>query len=141
MTTTLGTPAESARELYVKTPVTAEEVFKAIGRLSKAARDEIDRLLRFLDEKDNHTEREPDDEGDDADAEPSLGSFDLMTDQAKAWQQRSLWAFPAPDGEQDDADNEQSEASGIGDQDGLDEQVPFRDWQNGGWSDGKRRPN
>jgi len=24
---------------------------------------------------------------------------------------------------------EESEASGIGDQDGLDEQVPFRDWQ------------
>jgi hypothetical protein len=39
------------------------------------------------------------------------------------------------DAEQDDADNEdsdpaeESEASGIADQDGLDEQVPFRDWQ------------
>jgi hypothetical protein len=39
------------------------------------------------------------------------------------------------DNEQDDCDNEESdpaelsEVSGIGDQDGLDEQVPFRDWQ------------
>jgi hypothetical protein len=28
-----------------------------------------------------------------------------------------------------DADLEESEASGIADQDGLDEQAPFRDWQ------------
>ena len=28
-----------------------------------------------------------------------------------------------------DSDLEESEASGIADQDGLDEQVPFRDWQ------------
>ena len=31
-----------------------------------------------------------------------------------------------------DPDLEESEPSGIGDQDGLDEQVPFRDWQNVG---------
>jgi hypothetical protein len=72
--------AEPAGELYYPTPVTPEEAFQAIGRLRKAARDEIDRLIRFLDETDNHMELEPDD-------------------------------------------------SGIGDQDGLDEQVPFRDWQ------------
>jgi hypothetical protein len=40
-----------------------------------------------------------------------------------------------PDNEQDDCDYEDadpaalSEESGIADQDGLDEQVPFRDWQ------------
>jgi hypothetical protein len=38
--------------------------------------------------------------------EPSLGSFDRITDQDKAWRQQSLWAFPAIDGEQDDADRE-----------------------------------
>jgi hypothetical protein len=72
-----------------------------------------------------------------------------MTDQSKAWQQRSLWGFPAVDGEQDDADAEPSLGSmgeqhlnqelwskddsrdlerddgdsGIGDFDGLLEQV------------------
>lgn len=124
-------PGESTGALY-KTPVTPEEAFQAIGRLRKDARDEIDRLIRFLDSTDNHMEREPDDEGDDADAEPSLGSFDRMTDQGKAWQQRSLWAFPAVDGEQDDADHEAGEASGIGDLDGLLEQVGSQDWQGGG---------
>jgi hypothetical protein len=43
-------------------------VFQAIGRLRKEARDEIDRLIRFLDETDNHMELEPD--GGD---QPSLG--------------------------------------------------------------------
>jgi hypothetical protein len=55
--------AESAGAFYVKTPVTPEEIFRAIGRLRKEARDEIDRLIRFLDETDNHIEREPEEEG------------------------------------------------------------------------------
>ena len=54
----LERPAESAGALYVKTPVTPEEAFQAIGRLRKAARDEIDRLIQFLDDTDNHMERE-----------------------------------------------------------------------------------
>jgi hypothetical protein len=64
--------------IYYKTPVTPEEAFQAIGRLRKEARDEIDRLIRFLDQTDNHMEREPDgDEDEDSgDTEPSLGSFD-----------------------------------------------------------------
>jgi hypothetical protein len=45
-----------------------------------------------------------------------------MTNQEKAWRQRSLWAFPAVDGEQDDADSEESD-TGIGDLDGLSEQA------------------
>jgi hypothetical protein len=58
-----------------------------------------------------------------------------MTDQSKAWRQVSGELCFSADPEQDDADNEdsdpaeESEASGIADQDGLDEQVPFRDWQ------------
>lgn len=98
-----GKPEEG---LYYPTPVTPEEAFQAIGRLRKEARDEIDRLIRFLDETDNHMEREPEDEGDDAEDEPSLGSFDRMTDQERSWRQQSLWAFPAVDGEQDDCDRE-----------------------------------
>ena len=77
------------------------------------------------------------------DAEPSLGSFDRMVDQEKSW--RTIDRNPdiygwsgGSDNELDDCDfedsdpTEESEASGIGDQDGLDEQVPFRDWQNVG---------
>jgi hypothetical protein len=81
-------------------------------------------------------EREPDDpEEDGGDTEPSLGSFDRMINQSKAWQQVSGELCFSVDAEQDDCDNEdsdpaeESEASGIGDQDGLDEQVPFQDWQ------------
>jgi hypothetical protein len=70
--------------IYYKTPVTPEEAFQAIGRLRKEARDEIDRLIRFLDKTDDYVSREL---------------------------------------EQDDGE------TGIADQDGLDEQVPFRDWQ------------
>src|SRR5258706_2484826 len=74
--------------IYYKASVTREEAFQAIGRLRKEARDEIDRLIRFLDD----------------------------TEQV--------------DADHEDSDPpEESEASGIADQDGLDEQVPFRDWQ------------
>jgi hypothetical protein len=143
--------------LDVQPDATPQDIFRAIGRLRKEVRDEIDRLIRFLDETDNHIELEPADEADDADDEPSLGSFDRMTDQSKAWQQRSLWAFhDANDGEQDNADAEPSLGSldgrtdqtgwaadnrgdyeldhaeaGIGDWDGLLEQVGTQDWQQG----------
>jgi hypothetical protein len=45
--------------VYLPTDVTPEEVFQAIGRLRKEARDEIERLIRFLDDTDNHMELEP----------------------------------------------------------------------------------
>jgi hypothetical protein len=63
-------------------------------------------------------EREPEDEGDDSEIEPSLGSFDRMADQSKAWTQKHGELCFSIDAEQDDVDNE----SGIADQDGLDEQ-------------------
>lgn len=80
----LGSPAESAGALYFRTDISPEQIFQAIGRLRREARDEIDRLIRFLDETDNHMEREPDDEGDSdcdredsfEDDEPDLGSLD-----------------------------------------------------------------
>jgi hypothetical protein len=119
--------------IYYKTPVTPEEAFQAIGRLRKEARDEIDRLIRFLDETDNHMEledsiddnphdEETDDNGEDNEddglSEPSLGSSaDVHLDQER-------WAAgDRRDLEQDDGE------TGIADQDGLDEQAPFRDWQ------------
>ena len=39
---------------------------------------------------------------------PPCGSFDRMLNQGKAWQQRSLYAYPAIDGEHDHADDEPS---------------------------------
>lgn len=114
--------------LYLPTDITPEQLFQAIGRLRKEARDEIDRLVRFLDDTENHMEREPEDETDDSELEPSLGSFDRMADQSKAWQQRGEFCSGS-DTEQDDSDHEDSdpgelsEESGIGDHDGMQEQL------------------
>ena len=70
------------------TDVSPDEVFQAIGRLRKEARDEIDRLIRFFDGRDNRMAIEDcaidDDpcntdelEVADGDDEPSLGSHVL----------------------------------------------------------------
>src|ERR1700689_2472340 len=99
--------------LYLPTDVTPEEVFQAIGRLRKEARDEIDRLVRFLDDTENHMELEPEDEADDSEMEPSLGSFERVLDQSKAWQQRGEFCS-GDDVEQDAADGEPSLGS-VGD--------------------------
>ena len=68
--------AEAKDSLYLKTYVTPpEDLFIAIGRLRMEARREIDRLIRFLDETENHMaiDCEPcDDDGEGEDAEPSL---------------------------------------------------------------------
>jgi len=64
-----------------------------------------------------HMEREPDDEGDDADAEPSLGSLGDHHPNQQRW----------AGGDRADLEHDDGE-TGIADQDGLDEQVPFRDW-------------
>jgi hypothetical protein len=150
-------PSPTPGSLYLATDVTPEQLFRAIGRLRKEARDEIDRLVRFLDDTENHMALEPEDEADDSELEPSLGFFDRVVDQSKAWQQRGEFCS-GDDAEQDEADAEPSlgsvgnmhfnqetwaarkpndrelddAESGIGDQDGLDEQVPFRDWQRAG---------
>ena len=156
-TNTTGVSGFGGEGLYLPVDVTPEQLFQAIGRLRKEARDEIDRLVRFLDETENHMELEPEDEADDSEMEPSLGSFERVVDQSKAWQQRGEFCS-GNDAERDEADAEPSLGSvgdmhfkqeywaagkrddreldgadsGIGDQDGLDEQVPFRDWQNVG---------
>ncbi|OSJ16832.1 hypothetical protein BST63_10600 [Bradyrhizobium canariense] len=131
MKTPLGSPADSAGPLYFKTNVSPEQIFQAIGRLRREARDEIDRLIRFLDDTDDHMEREPEDENDDAeledddpaendlDDEPSLGSLDHHHSQER-------WASGGRrDLEQDHAE------SGIADHDGLLEQIGTQDWQQG----------
>ena len=98
----------SAAALYVKTPITPEEIFRAIAQLRKEARDEIDRLIRFLD---NHMELEDvDEDGEGEHAEPSLGSFDWMSSQRMARLCGSLWAFPALDADADREDDDPNEA-------------------------------
>ena len=42
--------------LDIAADASAAGYFRAIGKLRKEARDEIDRLIRFLDETDNHME-------------------------------------------------------------------------------------
>ncbi|MCK1742229.1 hypothetical protein IVA80_15495 [Bradyrhizobium sp. 139] len=132
MKASLESPAESAGALYVKTDISPEQIFQAIGRLRKEARDEIDRLIQFLDETDNHMELEPEDEGDDSeledddpaendlDDEPSLGSCDP----SMGGGDQTRWAA----GCRRDLELEHAE-SGIGDHDGLLEQVGWQDWQ------------
>ena len=61
--------------IYIPTDVTAEELFRAIGRLRKEARGEIHRLIQFLDDSDNHMELDEavdDVPCDDRELEPSL---------------------------------------------------------------------
>ena len=128
-----NTTSDGGESLYLPTDVTPEQIFQEIGKLRKEARDEIDRLIGFLDKTDSYMFRELEDSIDDnphddiGEAEPDLGSFDRMVDQSKAWSQSSEHCF-SENAEQDDCDAEESD-TGIGDQDGLDEQVPFRDWQ------------
>jgi hypothetical protein len=85
-----------------------ERALKRLVKLRKKAADEIEKLIAFLDQSDTYvmTELEEDDREDVGDDEPSLGSFDRMTNQEKSWRVQSLWAFPAVDAEQDDYDRE-----------------------------------
>jgi len=129
------------------------EAIATLQRLRREARDEIARLIQFLDHSDPYvmTELEDDDEREPETDEPSLGSLDSALDQIR-------WAMGASDdAEQDDCDSEPSHGSldhnhsqerwaaggrrdlehdgaesGIGDYDGLLEQVGTQDWQQGG---------
>jgi hypothetical protein len=136
--TPLGSAGESQDSLFLPTDTTPEQLFRAIGKLRKDARDEIDRLIRFLDQTDDYVSRELEDQvddgpiddneldgpenGEDEDSDPaewSLGSLDGRIDQTR-------WvAGNSRDLEQDDGE------SGIGDHDGLLEQVGSQDWQQG----------
>ena len=90
-----------------------ERALRRVAKLRRKASDEIERLLAFLDASDPYvsTELEQEDGNDEPEGheEPSLGSFDRITDQSKAWRQQSLWAFPAVDAEADDCDREEDD--------------------------------
>jgi hypothetical protein len=114
-------------------------------------RELIDMLIEFLDGIDPDPDLEPSlgfmvgpamqDECEiPEDAEPTLGSFDRMMNQSKSWRtcdrNVELYGWTAGnDNELDDSDFEDSdpaelsEASGIGDADGIVEQIGQQDWQ------------
>lgn len=85
-------PAVDAGGLFRRTGISPETFFQALGRARKAARDEIARLIDWLDTTiDIDEDAAVDDEGcdGDPDAEGSLGSLDRMSDQIAAWSYRS----------------------------------------------------
>ncbi|MGY3531461.1 hypothetical protein [Bradyrhizobium sp. USDA 4452] len=99
-----------------------ETTLQRLSELRKEARAEIERLIAFLDASDEYvmTERELDDyEREDCfeDDEPDLGSLDRAS--------QTHWAAGGTDDLEEDND------SGIGDMDGLLEQVGTQDWQQG----------
>jgi len=63
----LNTSVRRARIGWISGPTLPAEVFRAIGRFRKEAGDEMDRLIRFLDETDYRLEHEPEDKAHDAD--------------------------------------------------------------------------
>jgi hypothetical protein len=95
MTTTLERPADSAGDLYRRTDISPEQFFQTLGRVRRSVRDEIERLIEWLDTTiDCDQDAAVDDQGcdEDSDREPSLGSFDNMSNQIKAWQARFVAA-------------------------------------------------
>ena len=108
--TTLPAPEKAQESSDCGTYKSPQDAFKAIYGLRKQARAEIDRLIRFLDETDNHMELEEgadDAPCDDTELEPSLGSFDRMLNHEKSY--RQTWGECGDCGddiEQDDCDNE-----------------------------------
>jgi hypothetical protein len=99
MHTTHSGPEMAHDARYFKTPVTPEEAFQAIGRLRKEARDEIDRLIRFLDATEPDPDFEPnlagsnsgfvpaldDAEADSVDDEPTLGATEALNQDEAGW--------------------------------------------------------
>jgi hypothetical protein len=100
--------------LFRRTDISPEDFFQALGRLRKAARDEIERLIDWLDrtidcDQDAAVDDNPCDG--DPDVEPSLGSFDRMSNQLNAWAHRG-WGNV--DAELDKCDDEESDPAEDG---------------------------
>jgi hypothetical protein len=108
----LERPADSAGELYRRVDISPENFFQTLGRVRRTVRDEIERLIEWLDSTIDVDQDEAADDipcDGDTDAEPSLGSFDAMSNQIKAWQTTTINADI--DCELDRCDDEPSLAS------------------------------
>jgi hypothetical protein len=111
--TSANNPAGLARQQRER-----ERALRRVAKLRRKASDEIDRLLAFLDASDPYvsTELEQEDGNDEPGGhdEPSLGSFDRMTDQEKSWRKVDRnpdvygWSGGV-DNEQDDCDYEDAD--------------------------------
>ena len=81
-------PESDGGALFRRTDISPEQFFQTLGRARKAAADEIERLIQWLDstidvDEDASIDDEPcDGEGD---SEPSLGSFDRLSNQLHGW--------------------------------------------------------
>ncbi|WP_198961037.1 hypothetical protein [Bradyrhizobium sp. UFLA03-84] len=125
MQTTIESPARVAGAILSGLALQQREretTLQTLARLRKEASAEIERLIAFLDASDEYvmTERELDDcEREDCfeDDEPDLGSLERIA--------QVHWAAGGTDDLEEDND------SGIGDWDGLHEQVGSQDWQQG----------
>ncbi|WP_457492184.1 hypothetical protein [Tardiphaga sp. P5_C7] len=109
MNTTHHGPEMAPEALYFKTDVSPEVVFRAIGTLRREARDEIHRLIQFLDKTDDYVSRELEDSiddhpMDDTELEPSLCGVDADP-RRHAGGDGCGWSS---DRELDDADDEPS---------------------------------
>jgi hypothetical protein len=83
------------------------ESLEALARMRREARDEILKLIQFLDQSDPYAMTELEEEDDRepvGDEEPSLGSFDQVTNQEKSY----LTGYCTVDAELDTADDEPS---------------------------------
>jgi hypothetical protein len=112
--TPIERPAESAGALYRRTDISPEQFFQTLGRVRRAARDEIERLIDWLDstidvDQDAAVDDAPCDG--DPDAEPSLGSLDRMSDQIKAWAHRGWGDVDMELDRADDEDGDPEEDS------------------------------
>ncbi|WP_375309065.1 hypothetical protein WHZ77_17395 [Bradyrhizobium sp. A5] len=145
-------PADSARAILTGLDIQQRERARALSdlaRLRKEASAEITRLIAFLDASDPYVMNEleeqvddgpvddneleqnigPDDlELDNSDLEPSLGSCDGWGgDPAN----QEHWARGSRLDLEDEHDGREPDESGVGDLDGLLEQVGTQDWQQG----------
>jgi hypothetical protein len=96
--------------LYRRTDISPEDFFQVLGRARRAARDEIERLIEWLDSTiDVDEDSAVDDEGcdGDTDAEPSLGSCDRLSNQIRGWGAAGTGADV--DCELDDCDREDAD--------------------------------
>ena len=112
----ISQPAHSAGALYRRTDISPEQFFQALGKARKAARHKIERLINWLDSTIDVDEDFAVDDGgcdEDTDAEPSLGSFDRLSNHLHAWEHRG-WGDV--DLEQDDADREDADPDEAKDQ-------------------------
>src|SRR5579871_5483587 len=111
-TLTTGVPGDDPGHLLSLARQNAARAYtlQSLQRLRRAAREEISRLIAFLDQSDPYVMSELEDEDDRepvGDEEPSLGSLDRAIDQSR-WSRGNQWDI---DAELDTADDEPSLAA------------------------------